>query len=118
MTIKIEDIIKRGFIKENETEELMTKDRLVKVMLSDINGDLESIWCVRLLETDEGSVVVLANHSVAMMPARSWGLVLEAKPGDNGMLEAHMKDQEKRISKCYSAYVEHWKHMFEGEDGE
>jgi len=112
MKINTKEIIERGFIKEHEVEEVMKDNRLTKVMLSDIRGDIESIWCSRLLKTEESSFVVLANHAVAMMPAHSWGLVIEAKPDSEGRLEARMEDQDERISEAYQQYFEHWKHMF------
>ena len=44
MTIKTEDIIKRGFIQEHEAEAIMKNDRLIKVNLQGRDTSTESIW--------------------------------------------------------------------------
>jgi hypothetical protein len=118
MTINTKEIIERGFIKENEVEKVIKEDRLIKINLQDIDGDIESIWTALLKKTDNEAHVVLANHAVAMMPAHSWGLVVKAKTDSNDRLTAIMKEQEDSISKCYPNYVEHWKHMFKGKNDE
>lgn len=118
MRINTKEIIERGFMKDNEAEELMNNEKVVKFDLIDRDNSIESIWGILLNETEEGAHVVLANHAIAMMPARSWGLVIETKKGPHDRLLAKIEDEEDRISKCYPQYVEHWKHMFEGEDGE
>lgn len=117
--MNVEEIIKRGFIKENEANQVMNKEsNLTKINLQDREDFSESIWAVLIKQTNEVSYVVLANHAICFMPARSWGLVLEVKDIENGMLKTTAQEQEDRISKCYKDYVEEWKHMFEGEDGE